>query len=306
MDDSPLVEEATNGVSEIPNSVLITESNTYVLQGEYIGHVFVKLNKTENATFILNGVNITNPNGPGIVISRAREIDKNKYTRLNPITVERAKQVDWDNVGIRIIIADDTENIVNAGHDDDYDGAFFSKVSMVIDGGVKGNGKLTIIADSEGLDTKRHMQINGGVINIMANDDGINPSKEYGSVFELNGGTLRVNGGQSKSRGDGIDCNGILIINGGDVISSGYGIDSGFDGTSGIIINGGIAIGAGSMIDRADEESKQPTMNLMFKSDVDPKKVLTIEDSKKNVIVKFSLAEAGFIEGTKLNKSSFC
>ena len=301
IDDTPLVEEAINGVSEIPNSVLITEPNTYVLQGEYVGHVFVKLNETENATLILNGVNITNPNGPGIVISRAREIDDYDYSREDPITVERAKKVDWANVGIRIIIADDSENIVNAGHDDDYDGAFFSKVSMVIDGGVKGNGKLTIIADSEGLDSKRHMQINGGIFNIVANDDGINPSKDYGSVLEINGGTLRINGGQSQSRGDGIDCNGILIINGGDVISSGYGIDSGFDGTSGIIINGGIAIGAGSMIDRADDGCKQPTMNLMFKSNVDPKKVLTIEDSKKNVIVRFSIAEAGFVEGSKLN-----
>ena len=191
VDDTPLVEEAINGVSEIPNSVLISEPGTYVLQGEYIGHVYVKLNKTDNATLILNGVNITNPDGPGVVIVRAREIDDYKYSRQDPITIERAQKIDFANVGIRIVIADDSENIVNAGHDDDYDGAFFSKVSMVIDGGEKGNGKLTIIADNEGLDTKRHIQINGGIINIVANDDGINPSKDYGSLLEINGGKLR-------------------------------------------------------------------------------------------------------------------
>ena len=304
IDDTPLVEEAINGVSEIPNSVLIRESNTYVLQGEYIGHVYVKLNKTENATLILNGVNITNPNGPGIVISRAREIDDYDYSREDPITVERAKKVDWANVGIRIIIADDSENIVNAGHDDDYDGAFFSKVSMVIDGGVKGNGKLTIIADSEGLDSKRHMQINGGIFNIIAKDDGINASKDYGSVVEINGGKIRINGGQSQYSGDGIDCNGILIINDGDIISAGFEIDSGLDSTSGIIINGGNVIGAGSPIDLAGEGSKQPSMNLIFNTVIEAKKTLTIEDSKGNVIVKFSPVEAGFIEGSIIHDYS--
>ena len=119
--------------------------------------------------------------------------------------------------------------------------------------------------------------------------------------MEINGGKFRINGGQSQSRGDGIDCNGILIINGGEIISAGYKMDSGLDGSAGIIINGGIAIGAGSPIDTADEGCLQPSMNLIFNSNVGPNQVLTIEDSKGNVIVKFSPAGAGFIEGSVLH-----
>ena len=39
---------------------------------------------------------------------------------------------------------------------------------MVISGGSKGNGVLKVIGDSEGLDTTKHLLIEGGVINIAA------------------------------------------------------------------------------------------------------------------------------------------
>lgn len=303
VDDTPLVQDPINGVSEIPNSILIREPNTYILQGNYIGQVFIKLDdETKNSTIVLNGVNITNPNGPGIVISRAREIDNYKYSDKDYITYEKALKVDWGNIGVRIVIADDSENIINAGYNDDYDGAIYSKISIVIDGGVKGNGKLTIIAGYEGLNSKRHIQINGGIINIVAYDDGINGSEEYGSLIEINGGKITVNGGQSLQRGDGIDCNGMLLINGGEVIAAGYErMDSGLDASAGLIITGGIAIGTGSSMDKAGNGCKQPSMNLKFTSDIDPKSVFTIEDSKGNVIVRFSPSDCGFVEGSILH-----
>ena len=45
-----------------------------------------------------------------------------------------------------------------------YDGAFYSKMSMNVDGGEKGNGVLNIQAENEGLDTELHLTISvGGV-----------------------------------------------------------------------------------------------------------------------------------------------
>ena len=73
---------------------------------------------------------------------------------------------------------------------------------MVIGGGSKGNGTLSITSSSyEGLDTEMHLTIVGGSIDITAPDDGINVNEDYVSVFTLDGGTLSV----TSTGGDGID-----------------------------------------------------------------------------------------------------
>ena len=92
------------------------------------------------------------------------------------------------------------------------DGAFYSYVSMVIGGGSKGNGTLSITSSSyEGLDTEMHLTIVGGSIDITAPDDGINVNEDYVSVFTLDGGTLSV----TSTGGDGIDSNGYIILKSG-------------------------------------------------------------------------------------------
>ncbi len=97
------------------------------------------------------------------------------------------------------------------------DGAFYSYVSMVIGGGSKGNGTLSITSSSyEGLDTEMHLTIIGGSIDITAPDDGINVNEDYVSVFTLDGGTLSV----TSTGGDGIDSNGYIILKDGNLTIS--------------------------------------------------------------------------------------
>ena len=117
---------------------------------------------------------------------------------------------------------------------------------MLISGETKNNGILTIIGSNEGLDSDKHLKIEGGIINISATDDGINTQLDYGGVVLITGGKLTINGGNGEE-GDGIDSNGMIIITGGEVISASKPIaDSGLDSNIGTVIDGGKIIAVGS------------------------------------------------------------
>ena len=300
IDGVKLSSDAVYGVTEADARIIITEPGTYVLTGEYQGQVKVKLNNpdTDEATLVLNGVHITNPTYPGILITKAREIDSTVYSRTSPITETKAMALDFTHAGIKIVLADDSENIVDASHEDGKDAAFFSKVSMVIRGESKGNGKLTVIGDTEGLDTKKHLLIEGGIIYIAAQDDGINTNNDYGSVVLINGGKLYVNAGLGQE-GDGVDSNGMIIINGGEVVSAAKpGADSGLDTNCGLLINGGKVVAVGSSMDMADDGCDQPSMNLIFSSTCSTTSVLTIKDASGNELISYSPSTAGFVGGS--------
>ena len=180
--------------------------------------------------------------------------------------------------GANIIIADGTENSVTGSYvakiykpetvtlNDDgtaveeakklhkYGGALYSKMSMNVDGGALGTGVLNITAENEGLDSELHLTINGGNINILAGNDGINTNEDGVSVTTINGGTLNVQVTGETGEGDGIDSNGWIVINGGTVISSACpnSADSGLDSDNGIYINGGTVVAGGNMYDAVD------------------------------------------------------
>ena len=66
IDGVKLSSTAVYGVTEADVRIIITEPAKYVLTGTYTGQVKVKLNNpdTDEATLVLNGVTITNPNYP--------------------------------------------------------------------------------------------------------------------------------------------------------------------------------------------------------------------------------------------------
>ncbi len=92
-----------------------------------------------------------------------------------------------------------------------------------------------------------YIQINNGDLHINAQDDGINAahkSKSYSPTAEINGGSVTIRMGQGE--GDGIDCNGDIIINGGiiDIIGR-YAFD--YDGN--VRYNGGTILFNGHQLD---------------------------------------------------------
>ena len=307
IDGELITKDPINGVAEIDARIIISEPGTFVLTGNYTSQIKVTLTDPDGyVTLILNGTNITNPLGPAILFTKTHEMDPTEYSKEKPITYEKAMSLNFSDAGSKLIISDDTENIVVGYYSEKFDGALYSKTSMASYGGKKGNGKLTIFGNCdgcEGLDSDLHMEINGGIINIASGDDGINASEDFGSAVIINGGKILINAGSYSDRGDGIDANGILIINGGElVVSANSRVDAGLEGEVGIYVNGGRVMTVGNPLHSADPGSEQVTMNLFFGFEVNENSVLTIEDKDKNVLLSFCPAKAGYLEGTELHR----
>jgi hypothetical protein len=266
--------------------VNITKPGTYRISGKLsYGQIFVNVGKeeTDKVTLILDGVDINCDVAPAVFFYKVYECDADA-------TEETAtNQVDTSDAGARVIIADGTTNNVSGSYvariykDNDqqkklhkYDGAFYSRMSMEVDGGEKGDGILNIFADNEGLDTELHLTINGGNINISSGDDGINVNEDNISVFTMNGGSLNIFAGNG-AEGDGIDSNGFIVINDGVVASfaNPKSMDSGIDADKGIVINGGTVMGVGNMYDHLDADSKQGFAYFQFSESSEDLIVLT-------------------------------
>ncbi len=259
--------------ADLHTVIHITKSGRYVLSGKLsTGQIAVDLGEgaAENpeavVALILNGVDITCTVAPAVIFYNVYECGvANEETAT--------KDVDTKNAGANVIIADGTENNINGSYVakiyksyelsadgtevvdskklHKYDGAFYSKKTINIDGGKKGDGILNIKAENEGLDSELHLTINGGIINITSGNDGINTNEDNVSVTTMNGGTLNILCDGKTGEGDGIDSNGWLVINGGTVNAQACATsgDAGIDSDKGIYINGGEVIASGNMLD---------------------------------------------------------
>lgn len=276
--------------------VNITQPGTYRISGELsYGQIFVNVGKEEadKVTLILDNVDINCTVAPAIFFYKVYECDSTATTET------ASNQVDTSDAGARVIIADDSVNNISGSHvariykDNTeqkklhkYDAAFYSRMSMEIDGETKNNGVLNITADNEGLDTELHLTINGGNINIQSCDDGINVNEDGISVLTINGGSLNIYAGNG-NEGDGIDSNGWIVINGGTITSlaNPKSMDGGIDSDMGTTINGGTVIGAGNMYDPLENSSDQLFMVLQFSEKTD--ELITVTDANDTPIFAY-------------------
>lgn len=290
--------------------VHITKAGQYVLSGKLSkGQVAVDLgdDSEENpqavVTLVLNGVDITCEVAPSVIFYNVYECGaKDEETASN--------QVDTVKAGANVIIADGTVNNINGSHvakiyepdsvvlSDDgkevedadklhkYDGAFYSKMSMNISAGEKGDGVLNINADNEGLDSELHLTLNGGNINIVSGNDGINTNEDNISVTTVNGGNLNILVNGETGEGDGIDSNGWLVINGGSVTAQAcsFSGDAGIDSDKGIHINGGKVFATGNILDRISE-SKQ-TFSVFSFMQSQKEGTYSLKDSNEKVVIQ--------------------
>ena len=74
--------------------------------------------------------------------------------------------------------------------------------------------------------------------------------------------------------------------------------DSGLDSNSGTFVNGGIVYAVGTSMDMAEQESEQPTMNLIWEENVDANSSVIIKVENGNEIIKYNATDEEFIEGT--------
>lgn len=254
--------------------VHITQSGSYEISGKLsAGQIAVELEDGKKdpdavVTLILNNMDITCTVAPAVIFYNVYECSDDEEENAT-------KDVDTSAAGANVIIADDSVNNVTGSYvariyDPEtvelneegtkveeakklhkYDGAFYSKRTMNVSGGEKGNGVLNITADNEGLDSELHLTLNGGIVNIVAGNDGINTNEDNVSVTTINGGELNIVVAGWTGEGDGIDSNGWLVINGGKVSSAACAtsMDAGIDSDMGIYLNGGSLVASGSMLD---------------------------------------------------------
>ena len=288
--------------------VHITKSGNYTLSGKMTkGQIAIDLgeeakdNPDAVVNLTLSDIDITCEVAPAIIFYNVYE--------CSDTTEENASAtVDTSKAGANVIIADGTENTVNGSYvakiykpdsvvlnsekteveDADklhkYDGAFYSRMSMNINGGERGDGRLNINAENEGLDSEMHLTINSGNIIIESGNDGINTNEDNISVTTINGGALNILVNGKTGEGDGIDSNGWLVINGGTLLAQGCATsgDAGIDSDKGIHLNGGTVFATGNMLDRISE-SKQTFAVFSFDQKQD-KGVYSLKNSENTIL----------------------
>lgn len=114
----------------------------------------------------------------------------------------------------------------------------------------------------EGIESKRDLNISGGIIRTYCYDDGVNAVNS-----KINGGDIFV----CSTDNDGYDCNGGLYINGGSLFAIGApGDQAGIDNDGKTFgMNGGRVVGMGGYMSTPwDSKSKQATVLAFFKKDV--------------------------------------
>ena len=212
-------DEHTAEEAEAHTVVHITQPGTYALSGTLsAGQIAVDLGEDAEddpaavVTLILNGVDITCTVAPAVIFYNVYECGSTDEDTAS-------ETVDTSAAGANVLIADGTINNVTGSYvariyDPDsvvlsedgmtvedseklhkYDGAFYSKMSMNVDGGEAGTGVLNITADNEGLDTELHLTINGGTVAASGNMyDQIDGGAQNYVVFSF---ASRQNGGQT-------------------------------------------------------------------------------------------------------------
>ena len=275
--------------------VNITKPGSYILSGKLsAGQIRIDLGEEAYedpdavVNLVLNGADITCAVAPAILFLNVYECD-------GSWSEDSAKpDVDTTAAGANLIL--EGENRISGSYvakiykDKDgekklwkQDGAIYSYMSM----NVFGPGGLDLTAENEGMDTELHLTIHSGNIVIRSGNDGINTNEDNVSVTTINGGKIRILAGLGEE-GDGIDSNGYLVINGGDIVSCAKpASDAGLDSDLGSFIHGGTVIALGSSMDWAESDSNQVTMNLQFAQQCTAGSSIRITDEKDAEIFSF-------------------
>lgn len=261
IDSGEMIKGKEINLDDYNTNVTITEPGTYTLKGTLNNSVLVDADG--KVTLNLAGVNITSNNTAAIA---------NRTT--NDLVIN--------------LVTGSVNNLTDKGNSE-YDGGLFSNGHLYIEG----NGTLNVYGkqeEGEGISTTDNdITINGGIIYIESNDDGINAGGDIGGTVTINDGVVQI-----KASGDGIDSNDNIIINGGIIyaVGSATGGDAGIDADNGYEINGGLVIALGSdMLESPNKNSTQNVICFNLDETIKEGELVTLVDSNDNIITSFKATE---------------
>ena len=190
--------ETAEGVSISGNDITITAAGTYVLSGTLTdGCVFVNISKEEKCQLVLNGVTITNNDGPCIYVMSA---DKTFITLAegseNTLTDGANYVLDEDDEPTATIFSKDDLTINGTGSlsvTANYRHAIRSKDDVVITGGT-----YVITAVENAISGKDCVKICDGTFDITCGEDAVkstNDSEEGRGFVAIDGGNFTISAG---------------------------------------------------------------------------------------------------------------
>ena len=261
IDSGEMIKGKEINLDDYDTNVTITEAGVYTLKGTLNNSVLVDADG--KVTLNLAGVNITSNNTAAIA---------NRTTN-----------------DLIINLVDGTVNYLTDNGNSEYDGGLFSNGHLYIEG----SGTLNVYGkqvEGEGISTTDNdITINGGIIYIESNDDGINAGGDIGGTVTINDGMVQI-----KASGDGIDSNDNINLNGEIVyaVGSATGGDAGIDADNGYEINGGLIIALGSdMLESPSKNSKQNIICFDLDEVIKEDELITLLNSNGDVIVSFEAIE---------------
>ena len=178
------------------------------------------------------------------------------------------------------------------------DDAFHADDSLVISG-----GELNIVDSHEGVESA-DITISGGIIRIVADDDGVNAgggadssgfTGGWGGIDSFGGGSgsVTISGGELYiySRGDGLDSNGSITMTDGTVIVYSTGnADGALDYDGSFSISGGTLLAAGGGMPEAPGSSEQNTVYVGFGTTLPAGTVAALTNGNEQIAVELPVS----------------
>lgn len=267
------------------------------------------------------GVNITIENGEYTIDSEDDGIHSNNSITVNAGTVNIASKDDGvhadteltiNNGDIKVSESDEgleakyitinDGNIDITSSDDGINAS--SGLSTILDSGnAPGAGNRPEMPANENGEedanagNRPEMPANENSENILGNNGRMMPGGGQGGFDESDGSELVINGGivHVNAGGDGIDSNGTITINGGEIYVDGptSGGDGALDYADTCEINGGILVATGSigMATAPTSGSTQYSVNAAFSKTYNGGTKVTVKDSSGNEVLTYTPAK---------------
>lgn len=267
------------------------------------------------------GVNITIENGEYTIDSEDDGIHSNNSITVNAGTVNIASKDDGvhadteltiNNGDIKVSESDEgleakyitiNDGNIDITTSDDGINASSGSSTTLDSGNAPGAGNRPELPTNENgeADTnagnRPEMPANENSENILGNNGRMMPGGGQGGFDESDGSELVINGGivHVNAGGDGIDSNGTITINGGEIYVDGptSGGDGALDYADTCEINGGILVAAGSigMAIAPTSGSTQYSVNAAFSKTYNGETKVTVKDSSGNEVLTYTPAK---------------